>query len=727
MDKPWKKRLPELEGLPLIPCGAGAKGKAPVDHRTGKGLDGWQKAAYTPAQIDAMNGVVKCVGTRCGPEADHLCILDIDGQTALDLCHENNCDPDEAGWVIERNNATDRLKVAFRIEADLLHHLHDGQGQPIGKRVLTTKPATYQLDADGNPERDVNGRLVPLTPAEQLELFYASGQCIVLGDHLESGGEYRWRGTPEQVAAPTPEWWGVLVKVLEAGAAEAKASQPKGSGTTVQSGPKRPCPICGRNTSGACTTYIDGDRERVNCFDGQTFSFRQTVGDPRKGQKFELGGTTWAFTGYGFNNAIGGFGTFVEDRPREQASTNVENALAAVDPGAISSLDDLLGCAEEGKLRRPRKDKLTAAISMVLPLEFNQLTGRIENNGSEVEGDFLSTLYLQLAEKFQLDVSKDAASDAALVAARRRGYHPVRDYLNGLNTQLSKADWEQIAHRCFDSVSGPAQLFLQRQLIGLVARALDPGCKLDTALVIHSSRQGIGKSTFWSLLGGDWFSDSLGNLSNLKDDIITLHSAWIHEWGEIDSVMGKRESEALKKFLSARRDDVRKPYGRGIESLQRSCGIVGTTNRDDFIKDPTGNRRFPVFSVQQVNLDWVDKNRDAIWGSALAAYRNGDHWHYSHDENELITQTAAQFAADDPIFDAVQTWIEDNPEKKEVCTPVLVHFINHDRLNDRELGRQVGNVLRRLGWERSRQRARGYLPNGNRHNAATVWIRPESS
>ena len=134
--------------------------------------------------------------------------------------------------------------------------------------------------------------------------------------------------------------------------------------------------------------------------------------------------------------------------------------------------------------------------------------------------------------------------------------------------------------------------------------------------MIHSPKQGIGKSRMWAVLGGEWFSDSLGDLRNLKDDVLSLHSAWIHEWGEIDAVVGKRESETLKKFLSAQVDNVRKPYGRGMETLHRSCGIVGTTNRDDFIKDPIGNRRFPVISVTQVNTDWLTEHRDAIWGSA---------------------------------------------------------------------------------------------------------------
>ena len=67
----WREKLPELEGLPLLPCGAGEKWKAPIDVNTGKPLQNWQNLSFTPEQIMGMNGVVKSVGVRTGPDADN--------------------------------------------------------------------------------------------------------------------------------------------------------------------------------------------------------------------------------------------------------------------------------------------------------------------------------------------------------------------------------------------------------------------------------------------------------------------------------------------------------------------------------------------------------------------------------------------------------------------------------------------------------------------------------
>ena len=326
-------------------------------------------------------------------------------------------------------------------------------------------------------------------------------------------------------------------------------------------------------------------------------------------------------------------------------------------------------------------------------------------------------------------MAQGRAISAAIRLARQRAYHPVRDYLGSITGTLDPTDWAAIDVRCFGAEDpiGWAAVHLQRQLIGLVARAMDPGCELHTCLVLQSDQQGIGKSSFWKILGGQWFSDSLGDLRDLREDRMLLHSAWIHEWGEIDNVMGKRESETLKRFLSCSRDDVRRPYGRGHEQLQRTCGLVGTTNRRDLIKDPTGNRRFPIIQIEQADLEWVKANRDLIWGSAVAAYRAGQQWHYTADEGLMISQQAQSYAAEDPTRDAIETWAEENPQIKEAPTIQILKAIGCDEHQRADQGfrLKVGNVMTLLGWRRTDARRRYWLPDGERTDKAWGWIRPE--
>jgi hypothetical protein len=366
------------------------------------------------------------------------------------------------------------------------------------------------------------------------------------------------------------------------------------------------------------------------------------------------------------------------------------------------TVDDLLGPIEDDKLRNPRADRLRLLMEVIFQPKFNQLTGDFEvASGDYIDNAWLDSLYLKLAEDHHVCINDKRAKDAFVYAARKNTYHPVHDYLNGLATRcepLPTDDWELIAHTVFGAEDPNANMYLRRQLIAAVARVKDPGCKVDTALVTHG-KQGIYKSEFWSVMGGKWFSDALGPLSNMKDDQLLLHGAWIHEWGEIDRVVGKKENEAVKHFITIREDRVRPPYGRKPETWKRQCIIVGTTNRDDFIKDHTGNRRFPIFTASHVDIDWVRERRDAIWLRALTEYREGTRWWYDADETEVINATAQGYAAEDQFLEALEPHAEG---LSEVNIPTLCMTIKgwDKYIDDAGARKKIGYALNRLGFVR---------------------------
>ena len=67
---------------------------------------------------------------------------------------------------------------------------------------------------------------------------------------------------------------------------------------------------------------------------------------------------------------------------------------------------------------------------------------------------------------------------------------------------------------------------LKKTLIAAVARAYKPeGHKFDNACVLLGE-QGSRKSTFWSVLGGEFFSDGLRDI-NGKDSLMILHRSMI--------------------------------------------------------------------------------------------------------------------------------------------------------------------------------------------------------
>lgn len=293
MASDWRECLQNLDGLPLIPCGAGAKGKAPIDPKTSLPLKNWQNASYTPKQISQMPAHVICVGTRTGPDAGNLLIIDIDGKSALEYCTKTGCNLDDSGWVITRNTDVNRLKVAFQIkDKELSKTLAE-----IGKLVLPTS-------AD---------------PKEQLELFYGIGQCIVLGQHQESGGHYSWRGSPKDLTDLSSYWIGLVQNLISNKQAPSNKNSATGRWKDCI-----PCPICGR-TERDCKIVDDGSF--IQCHKGSRWHPPCLA----KGRTIVRGGVKWAYVGDG-KNAIGPCANFKIDDERD-------TQLRLLEPSCIASLN----------------------------------------------------------------------------------------------------------------------------------------------------------------------------------------------------------------------------------------------------------------------------------------------------------------------------------------------------------------------------------------------------
>ena len=301
----WRHLLPQLEGLPLLPCGSvrqGDGGKAPIDPATGRGLQGWPTAAFSPEQIAALNGVVRCIGSRTGPDADGLIVFDLDGRSAIEHCIAQGCDPDDGEtWIIGRTTAIDRFKVCFRVPIELWGLL--GQIHVVRK----TRPATET------------------EKGEQVEVFFGSGQIIVLGEHIDTGGHYIWDGSPDDIAEIPPEWWGLALSILEGDPKSARNGKPSDTAAgwrTISN-----CPICGRNQHIACRS--NAERDTVLCFHGGTFHppTGLSKGEVITGRDNQR----WAFCGTGRHH--GDFSTFRLDRPRELVSaTSITPPPGALPP-----------------------------------------------------------------------------------------------------------------------------------------------------------------------------------------------------------------------------------------------------------------------------------------------------------------------------------------------------------------------------------------------------------
>lgn len=222
-----------------------------------------------------------------------------------------------------------------------------------------------------------------------------------------------------------------------------------------------------------------------------------------------------------------------------------------------------------------------------------------------------------LSRTWQFEPKNNIIDEAILHVAKENSYDPVLKSLKALPAWDGVPRLDTWLVRYFDARGSAAyngEVFT-KWLVAMVMRAHEPGSKFDW-MPIFEGVQGIGKSSFGKILAGGekYFLDWLPNLHD-KDAALGLQGMWSVEMGELASLR-KNELEVVKGFITRTIDKVRPPFGRRVIESARRCVFFGTTNRDQYLQDDTGNRRFKPIIVGKLNFKQLKKDRDQLFAEA---------------------------------------------------------------------------------------------------------------
>lgn len=313
------------------------------------------------------------------------------------------------------------------------------------------------------------------------------------------------------------------------------------------------------------------------------------------------------------------------------------------------------------------KDKLQVVKGVVIPnifnlqlillkdpnlagIMYNEFTGTIENvepapwqDGSGIwKNSDDAGLMMYLSKRYQ-DFKRNDIQDVLIQVALSRRFHPIKEYFD----QLPAWDGVKRAETIFiDYLGADDDAYVRgvtrKWLLGAVTRIFRPGTKFDWCLTLVGE-QGTGKSTIAAKLGGAWFSDAL-SFDDMRDEKVAgekLRGEWILEIGELKGLR-KMDVESVKAFMSRSVDKFRPAYAKRVEQYPRSCVFIGTGNSIDFLKDPTGSRRFwPVRCKRSRNdegrgaWDITEDEIAQIWAEAKAWYDAGEGLELSKDVRKL--------------------------------------------------------------------------------------------
>lgn len=304
-------------------------------------------------------------------------------------------------------------------------------------------------------------------------------------------------------------------------------------------------------------------------------------------------------------------------------------------------------------------------------------------------------------------IGKDVVLQAIDRRARECGFHPVRDYLDGL-----KWDGKERLPTFFTYYFGCENIPYYSEIgrmfmISMVARIYRPGCKVDY-LPILEGKQGDEKSTACAALAGDWFSDQLPEVTN-KDAAQHLRGKWLIEVAELDKFR-KVEATALKAFVTRQVERYRPPYGRLEVEEARQCVFIGTTNEHEYLRDATGNRRFWPVSIGKIDIQAIKHDRDQLFAEAVHRYMRKEKWWPSRDfESEHVVPQQDDRVESDIWEEQILTNIKGEP-RVTVNAIASKMGIALEKADQRTKNR-IAAVLKIHGWNQKRDGAtRWYYP-----------------
>jgi predicted P-loop ATPase len=314
-------------------------------------------------------------------------------------------------------------------------------------------------------------------------------------------------------------------------------------------------------------------------------------------------------------------------------------------------------------------------------------------------------------------VSRETVRDAVSVRAREHSYHPVRDYLESLKWDGTPRTSTWLTTCLGAEATEYSKAIGEMFFISMVARIFKPGCKVDYMPVLEGI-QGEAKSAACKILAGGYFSDDLPDISD-KDSKQHLRGKWLIEIAEMHA-FSKAESELLKKFITREVEQYRPPHGRFEVDEPRQVVFLGTTNRERYLRDETGNRRFWPVKVGTIDLQKLTQDRDQLFAEAVHLYRQGKQWwpDKKFEQEHIAPEQDDRYEGD--VWElTIAAWLlKPHPLTGKPWETVTIGEVAVGALEMeiKRVGRadqtRIAAILTYLGWER-----------GKRTKATVPWVK----
>ena len=275
-------------------------------------------------------------------------------------------------------------------------------------------------------------------------------------------------------------------------------------------------------------------------------------------------------------------------------------------------------------------ESLQFYISTSFNIKKNEITGKYENNGVEMNEEDFNTIFLKCRSAFGSNSVTWDITNTIIRSNFTEKYNPIQDYIEKNYYRNSKGNIQSMIET-INTDTPNAELFIRKWFL-CIAAALD-GKPVRSVLALVGG-QNTGKT--------EWFRRLLPNelkkyyaeskLDAGKDDDMLMCQKLI----VMDDEMGgksKQDEKRFKELTSKQIFSLRAPYARFNEDFKRLAVLCGTSNNREVINDPTGNTRiFPVNVISLNHAKYNAINKDELFIEIIKLYESGENYELTRDE-----------------------------------------------------------------------------------------------
>lgn len=329
-------------------------------------------------------------------------------------------------------------------------------------------------------------------------------------------------------------------------------------------------------------------------------------------------------------------------------------------------VDSIIGQVEAGSKLAKEEDNIIDQLEVFLKTNYafkrNVVTRYIELEGTPMEGKHFNSIFIKAKRvipklSFEL-VQKLIDSDYT------QEYNPLQEWFaKHKEYTTTGSEIDRLAGSLCQADKDYTKNLLTKWLVGIVASV--HGNHSPLMLCLTGGEQGTGKTHWFRNLLPEglqnYYAES--KLDEGKDSEILMTQKLLI----IDDEMGgksKADEKRLKELLSKQVFSLREPYGKGNVDLQRLAVLGGTSNDNEVLNDPTGNRRLIPFEITRINHDLYNSvDKTALFVEAYKLYHNKFKYELTKEEINLLASKTENHRKRSLELELIQKYYE--PAKDE--------------------------------------------------------------